>query len=212
MKALAALLRFGLVALLLALTACGGKSKETPLPSGTKVVALGDSLTAPHGVQPQEAWPMLLGQKTGWQVINGGVSGNTSADALTRLPALLEEHQPQLVLITLGGNDMLRKQPAGQTIANLERMIDMARSKGAKVVLLATPKPSLAGAVFNSLSPPEFYAEIAKDKKVPLIEDAIPKVLSDTALKGDQIHPNAAGHARLGELIHAELKKIGFVS
>ncbi len=212
MKALAALLRFGLVALLLALTACGGKPKETPLPSGTKVVALGDSLTAPHGVQPQEAWPMLLGQKTGWQVINGGVSGNTSADALTRLPALLEEHQPQLVLITLGGNDMLRKQPAGQTIANLERMIDMARSKGAKVVLLATPKPSLAGAVFNSLSPPEFYAEIAKDKKVPLIEDAIPKVLSDTTLKGDQIHPNAAGHARLGELIHAELKKIGFVS
>jgi lysophospholipase L1-like esterase len=211
-KALAALLRFGLVALLLALTACGGKPKETPLPSGTKVVALGDSLTAPHGVQPQEAWPMLLGQKTGWQVINGGVSGNTSADALTRLPALLEEHQPQLVLITLGGNDMLRKQPAGQTIANLERMIDMARSKGAKVVLLATPKPSLAGAVFNSLSPPEFYAEIAKDKKVPLIEDAIPKVLSDTTLKGDQIHPNAAGHARLGELIHAELKKIGFVS
>ena len=212
MKALAALLRFGLVALLLALTACGGKPKETPLPSGTKVVALGDSLTAPHGVQPQEAWPMLLGQKTGWQVINGGVSGNTSADALTRLPALLEEHQPQLVLITLGGNDMLRKQPAGQTIANLERMIDMARSKGAKVVLLATPKPSLAGAVFNSLSPPEFYAEIAKEKKVPLIEDAIPKVLSDTTLKGDQIHPNAAGHARLGELIHAELKKIGFVS
>jgi lysophospholipase L1-like esterase len=211
-KALAALLRFGLVALLLALTACGGKPKETPLPSGTKVVALGDSLTAPHGVQPQEAWPMLLGQKTGWQVINGGVSGNTSADALTRLPALLEEHQPQLVLITLGGNDMLRKQPAGQTIANLERMIDMARSKGAKVVLLATPKPSLAGAVFNSLSPPEFYAEIAKDKKVPMIEDAIPKVLSDTTLKGDQIHPNAAGHARLGELIHAELKKIGFVS
>jgi lysophospholipase L1-like esterase len=211
-KALAALLRFGLVALLLALTACGGKSRETPLPSGTKVVALGDSLTAPHGVQPQEAWPMLLGQKTGWQVINGGVSGNTSADALTRLPALLEEHQPQLVLITLGGNDMLRKQPAGQTIANLERMIDMARSKGAKVVLLATPKPSLAGAVFNSLSPPEFYAEIAKDKKVPLIEDAIPKALSDTTLKGDQIHPNAAGHARLGELIHAELKKIGFVS
>ena len=89
-------------------------------------------------------------------------------------------------------------------------MLDMARSKGAKVVLLATPKPSLAGAVFNSLSPPEFYAEIAKDKKVPLIDEAIPKVLSDTNLKGDQIHPNAAGHAKLGELIHADLKKIGF--
>ncbi len=209
MKA-AALLRLAVITLLLALAACGGKPKEPPLPAGAKVLALGDSLTAPHGVRPGEDWPTLLAQKTGWQVINGGVSGNTSADALARLPALLDEHQPQLVLITLGGNDMLRKLPAGQTVANLERMLDMARSKGAKVVLLATPKPSLAGAVFNSLSPPEFYAEIAKDKKVPLIDEAIPKVLSDTNLKGDQIHPNAAGHAKLGELIHADLKKIGF--
>ncbi len=207
---LAALLRLAVITLLLALAACGGKPKESPLPAGTKVLALGDSLTAPHGVRPGEDWPTLLAQKTGWQVINGGVSGNTSADALARLPALLEEHQPQLVLVTLGGNDMLRKLPAEQTVANLGRMIDMARDKGAKVVLLATPKPSLAGAVFNSLSPPDYYAEIAKERKLPLIEDAIPKVLSDTNLKGDQIHPNAAGHAKLGELIHTDLKKIGF--
>ncbi len=131
------------VLLLLAVAACGGGAKETALPAGARVLALGDSLTAPHGVQPQEAWPALLGQKTGWTVINGGISGNTSAQALERLPALLEEHQPQLVLVSLGGNDMLRKQPQGQTVANLERMIDMSRSKGAKVVLLATPRPSL---------------------------------------------------------------------
>ncbi len=211
MKAFAAILRFALIAALLALAACGGKSREAPLPSGAKVLALGDSLTAPHGVQAQEAWPMLLAQKTGWQVINGGISGNTSADALARLPALLEEHQPQLLLLSLGGNDMLRKQPQGQTVANLERMIDMARGKGARVVLLATPRPSLAGAVFNNLSAAEFYADVAKDKKVPLIKDALPEVLSDTALKGDQLHPNAAGHAKLGELIFADLKGIGLI-
>lgn len=205
-----ALLRAALLALLCALTACGGKPKESPLAAGATVLALGDSLTAPHGVQPQEAWPTLLAQKTGWNVINGGVSGNTSAQALERLPGLLDEHQPHLVLVTLGGNDMLRKLPSDQTAANLGRMLDMARAKGAKAVLLATPKPSLAGAVFNNLSPPDFYAEVAREKKVPLIEEAIPKVLSDTKLKGDQIHPNAAGHAKLGELIHAELKKIGF--
>ena len=197
------------VFVLLLAAACGG-SKESPLPGGTKVLALGDSLTAPHGVRPGEDWPTLLGQRTGWVVINGGVSGDTSGGALERLPALLEEHQPKLLLVTLGGNDMLRKLPPGQTVANLGRIVDMARATGAKVVLLATPKPSLAGAVFNSLSPPDFYADLAKDKKLPLIEEAIPKVLSDTALKGDQIHPNAAGHARLGELIHSELKKIGF--
>lgn len=197
-----------LVVLLLA-AACGG-SKESPLPAGTKVLALGDSLTAPHGVRPGEDWPTLLGQRTSWTVINGGVSGDTSGGALERLPALLDEHQPKLVLVTLGGNEMLRKLPPAQTVANLGRIVDLARAAGAKVVLLATPKPSLAGAVFNSLSPPDFYADLAKEKKVPLIEEAIPKVLSDTALKGDQIHPNAAGHAKLGELIHADLKKIGF--
>jgi len=202
----------GFVALLLVLlaVACGGTKKEAALPAGSKVLALGDSLTAPHGVKPGEDWPTLLGQKTGWVVINAGVSGNTSAQALDRLPALLDEHQPQLVLVSLGGNDMLRKLSQEQTTANLGRMLDLVRASGAKTVLLATPKPSLAGAVFNNLAPADFYADVAKDKKVPLIKDALPEVLSDTALKSDQLHPNAAGHALLGEKIHEDLKKIGF--
>ena len=198
-----------LLVLLLAV-ACGGTRKEAALPAGSTVLALGDSLTAPHGVQPGEDWPTLLAKKSGWVVINAGVSGDTSAGALARLPALLEEHQPQLVLVSLGGNDMLRKLPRGQTVANLGSLLDMVKARGARAVLLATPKPSIAGAVFNSLSPDDFYAEVAKDKKVPLIKDALPEVLSDTALKGDQLHPNAAGHALLGDKIHAELKKIGY--
>lgn len=198
-----------LLVMLLAV-ACGGDRKEDALPAGSKVLALGDSLTAPHGVKPGEDWPALLAQKTGWVVINAGISGNTSAQALERLPALLDEHQPQLVLVSLGGNDMLRKLSQAQTVANLGRMLDLSRASGAKAVLLATPKPSIAGAVFNSLSPADFYAEVAKDKKVPLIKDALPEVLSDTTLKSDQLHPNAAGHALLGDKIHAELKKIGF--
>jgi acyl-CoA thioesterase-1 len=198
-----------LIVLLLAV-ACGGTKKETALPAGSKVLALGDSLTAPHGVKPGEDWPTLLAQKTGWIVINAGVSGDTSAGAAGRLPGLLDEHQPQLVLVSLGGNDMLRKVPQSQTVANLSNMLGMVKARSAKAVLLATPKPSLAGAVFNNLSAAEFYADVAKDKNVPLIKDALPEVLSDTALKGDQLHPNAAGHALLAEKIHAELKKIGF--
>lgn len=198
-----------LLVLLLAV-ACGGTKKETALPAGSKVLALGDSLTAPHGVKPGEDWPTLLAQKTGWVVTNAGVSGNTSAQALDRLPGLLDEHQPQLVLVTLGGNDMLRKLSQAETVANLGRMLDLARASGARTVLLATPKPSIAGAVFNNLAPADFYADVAKDKKVPLIADALPEVLSDTALKSDQLHPNAAGHALLAEKIHADLKKLGF--
>jgi len=198
-----------LLALVLLLGACG-KPKEAALPSGTRVLALGDSLTAPHGVTPEQAWPTLLAKKTGWAVVNAGVSGDTSAGALQRLPGLIEEHNPQLVLVTLGGNDMLRRLPQGQTTANLGRMLALAKAHGAKAVLLATPKPSLAGAAFNNLSAAEFYREVAKESQVPLIEDAMAEVLSKTELKGDQLHPNAAGHALLAEKIFEGLKKIGY--
>lgn len=197
-----------LLVLLLAV-ACGGP-KESALPPGTKVLALGDSLTAPHGVTPEEAWPALLAGRTGWSVINAGVSGDTSAGALQRLPALLDEHQPQLVLVTLGGNDMLRRLPQGQTVANLGQMLALVKARGAKAVLLATPKPSIAGAVFNNLSAAEFYQQVAREHQVPLIEDALPEVLSNTDLKADQLHPNVAGHALLSKNIFDALKGIGY--
>ena len=197
-----------LLALLLA-AACS-QPKEQTLPSGAKVLALGDSLTAAHGVAPGEAWPALLAAQTGWIVINGGVSGDTTGGALERLPTLLEEYSPALVLVTLGGNDMLRRLPQGQTVTNLDRILALIKARGAKAVLLATPKPSIAGAVFNNLAPAEFYRPLAKDHHIPLIEDALADVLSDPRLKGDQLHPNAAGHALLSKNILEALRKIGY--
>ena len=201
--------RFLALAVLLLAVACG-QPKEAPLPPGTRVLALGDSLTAAHGVTPDEAWSALLAARTGWLVINGGVSGDTSAGALQRLPALLDEHDPQLVLVTLGGNDMLRRLPPGQTTANLGQLLVRVKAHGARAVLLATPQPSLAGAVFNNLSAPDFYRQVARDHQVPLIEEALPDVLSDPRLKGDQIHPNAAGHALLSKKIFEALRKTGY--
>lgn len=199
-----------LVALLL-VAACGGPPKENALPRGTTVLALGDSLTAAHGVSPAEAWPALLSELTGWEVINGGVSGDTSEGGLQRLPALLDEHRPMLVLVTLGGNDMLRRLPQEQTVANLGRIIAQVRAHGAKAVLVATPKPSLAGAAFGALSPADFYRALARDQQVPLIEDPMADVLSDAKLKADQLHPNAAGHALLAKKLLAALTTIGYV-
>ena len=190
------------------LAACS-KTKEEALPVGSRVVALGDSLTAGVSVGAEEAWPMLLASRTGWVVTNGGVSGDTSSAGLQRLPALLEQHDPLLVLVTLGGNDMLRRIPQQQTVANLQQILSLIKSHGAKPVLLATPQPSIAGAVFHHLSAPGFYQEIAKEQQVALIEDAMADVLSDPQLKVDQLHPNAEGHARLAEEIYEELKEIG---
>jgi acyl-CoA thioesterase-1 len=199
-----------LVVIALALASCS-KPSEQPLPRGTKVLALGDSLTAGNGVTAAESWPSLLAAQTGWEIVNGGVSGDTSAGGLQRLPGLLEEHTPTLVFVSLGGNDMLRRVPQTDTIANLNRILDLVKASGAKAVLLATPKPSITGAVFNNLSAAEFYRPIADAHKVPLIEDALPDVLSDTKLKGDALHPNAPGHALLTKKIAGALKDIGYV-
>lgn len=199
---------FLIVAIFL-VTACG-KAKEAALPPGSQVLALGDSLTAGNGVAPDEAWPSLLAKRTGWHVINGGVSGDTSADALQRLPALLDEHKPVLVLVTLGGNDMLRRQPQDETIANLGKILAQTKAHGAKAVLLATPRPSAAAAAFRSLSAADFYREVADAQHVPLIEDAVADVLSDPRMKGDPLHPNAAGHEVLSQRIFDALKSIGY--
>lgn len=200
-----------LLASLLALLAACSADKAEPLPPGTVVLALGDSLTAGYGLTTGQAWPALLAEKTGWQVVNGGVSGDKTGDALARLPALLDEHAPKLVLVTLGGNDMLRKLPEEQTRGNLARILELIRSRNAQPVLLATPKPSVAGVVFQSLSPPPFYAEIAKERKVPLIADAIADVLSDPGLKLDQLHPNAEGHQVLAGKAFDALRQLGYV-
>jgi acyl-CoA hydrolase len=201
-----------LIIAIVLVAACSGKAKEEIVLPGSRVLALGDSLTEGAGVTPEEAWPNLLAHQTGWVVINGGVSGDTSAAALQRLPALLEEEHPVLVLVTLGGNDMLRHIPKQETIANLEKILALIKAHGAKPVLLATPKPSIAGAVFRNLSAADFYQKVADTQQVPLIEDEIADVLSDPQMKGDQLHPNSAGHALLSKKIFEALKSIGYAT
>ncbi len=201
---------FPAVLLAVLLAACSARKAE-PLPPGTVVLALGDSITAGYGLTPEQAWPALLAEKTGWKIVNGGISGDKTNDALARLPALLDEHAPKLVLVTLGGNDMLRKLPEEQTRANLARILELVRGRNAQPVLLATPKPSIAGVVFQNLSPPPFYAEIAQERKVPLIADAIAEVLSDPGLKLDQLHPNAEGHQVLAGKAFDALRQLGYV-
>ncbi len=199
-----------LAALLLALAACSAP-KQQALPPGATVLVLGDSISAGYGLTPEQAWPAKLAAATGWNVVNAGVSGDTTAGGRERLPGLLEEHKPAAVMIELGGNDMLRKVPPAETRANLEEMINMARNAGAVPILLATPRPSVVGAAIGSLSAAEVYPELAEARKVFLIEDAIPDVLSDKELKLDALHPNEAGQVELAKKVAEELKDGGFL-
>jgi acyl-CoA hydrolase len=205
----ASLLCFLCLAILLAV-GCG-KEKLPPLPPDAVVLVVGDSISAGFGVDPDQAWPGLLADRSGWRVVNGGVSGDLSADALSRLPALLERHAPQLVLLEIGGNDMLRGVPEGRTRGNLEQMILAAKAGGAQVVVMAVPRPSLMGAALSALKPAEFYRSVAEQQRVPLLADVLSDVLSRQNLKLDPLHPNAAGHATLADRTAESLRQLGLL-
>ena len=193
-----------------AMVGCGS-ARESPLPAGSVVLIVGDSITAGYGVEAQQAWPAQLAQRTGWRVVAAGVSGERTEGGRARLPALLDEHAPSLVVIELGGNDMLRRVPDADIVANLDAMIEAVRARGAKVVLMAAPKPSAVGAL-TGLSPATLYGDLAQRRKAPVIGKALPGVLSDANLRLDLLHPTAAGHRVLADRAVDELAGIGFVA
>ena len=193
------------VASLVLLAACGKGPQVTPLAQDAVVLAFGDSLTFGTGAQPAESYPSQLAGIIGRTVVNAGVPGEISEEGLKRLPEVLEETQPKLLILCHGGNDFLRKLSESQAAANLRAMIRLAKQKNISVILIATPKPGLM------LSPPDFYAEIAKEFAIPFNDDILKSVLRDNALKSDLAHPTAAGYAEIAKTVAKVLKKAGAV-
>jgi acyl-CoA thioesterase-1 len=181
------------------------------VPAGATVLAFGDSLTHGSGAPAGAAYPDALAQLTGWNVVNAGVPGNTSAQALERLPGLLAEHRPALVLIGIGGNDFLRRLPESDTRANVARAAQLARDAGAQVMLIAVPRPTLAARFTGSLDDHPMYGEIAEAQKLPLQRGGWADVLSDEALRSDAIHANAAGYRAFAERLLATARAAGLV-
>lgn len=200
---------FVLVASLLLLAACSGdKPRQQALPPAATVLALGDSLTQGVGAASGQDYPSQLAHITGWRIINGGVSGDTSAQALERLPALLKQ-KPDLVLVGIGGNDFLRRLPEDQTRANISQIIAAVQAENIPVVLIAVPQLSV-GALFGSLSDNPLYQDLARQHQVPLMQDAWAEILGDKQLKSDQIHANAQGYRLFAEKMAAFLQQEGF--
>jgi lysophospholipase L1-like esterase len=186
--------------------ALAGCSKPPPLQRlapADVVLAFGDSLTYGTGVSERESYPAQLAQLIGRRVISAGVPGEVSAHALQRLPAALDEHSPRLLLLCIGGNDFLRQLGKRQAAANVREMVRLARARQIDVVLIGTPEPGL------TVTPPEFYAEIAEQFAVPYQGKVIGYVLRHAELKSDPIHPNAKGYRLIAERLAELLRERG---
>ena len=184
---------------------CGQNAKLPPLASDAVVLAFGDSLTYGTGANEEESYPAQLARVTGRRVVREGVPGEVSEAGLARLPAMLDEYRPRLLLLCHGGNDFLRRLPKEKAADNVRAMIRLAKDRGIDVLLIGTPE------IGFTLTPPEFYAGIAKQFGIPYEGEVLTKILRSGDLKSDQIHPNAQGYRLMAERVADLLRKSGAI-
>lgn len=187
----------------LALLAAGCRRSWTitnAYPSGANVIAFGDSLTEGYRVDPGQGWPEQLSAIMGRPILNRGVSGNTTGDALARLERDVLAQDPRVVLVCLGGNDMLRQMPADQQFDNLRTIVRRIQAKGALVVLIGTE----GFKILSKVDYGERYQALARETGAVYVPDLMKGVLADRDLMIDQIHPNARGYAKIARRIADE--------
>lgn len=184
------------------LVGCSDRALE-PLAPGASILAFGDSLTEGVGASEQAAYPAQLEALTGHPVINAGISGETSTEGLRRLPGVLDRHDPALMILLTGGNDVLRNQDLARAKRNIARMIEIAQGRGVQVVLVGVPKKSL----FSDSAP--LYRELADFYHVPLVDDLVAGLLRHPGYKSDAVHLNAAGYRAMAERLDEVLREAG---
>lgn len=169
-------------------------------PSGETIVCFGDSLTFGTGAGPDESYPSRLASLIGSEVINSGVPGNTTADALKRLEQDVLAHNPRIVLITLGGNDLMRDVPRDEAFENLEAIVRHIHQQGALVVVGGIDVP-LFDRGFD-----EAYEDLQRSTGCLLIPNVLKGLIGKHRLMSDRIHPNGDGYKIIARQFHKEIK------
>ncbi|MFY0991109.1 arylesterase [Halomonas sp. C05BenzN] len=177
------------LALVLVLAGAPAHAESRPV-----LLVLGDSLSAAYGIERQEGWVSLLEARLDGkvQMVNASISGETSGGGASRLPELLGQHEPDIVLLELGGNDGLRGLPPGQFEANLATMIEASREAGAEVLLLGIDIPPNYGQAYRDAFTGVFH-RLADEYELALVPFLLEGVaLEDGLMQSDGIHPTAA--------------------
>jgi acyl-CoA thioesterase-1 len=193
-----------------------GVLMPTAFAESRTLLVVGDSLSAEYGLPRGSGWVALLEQQLGrdkspWKVLNASISGDTSAGGRARLPALLKQHQPSIVVIELGGNDALRGFSMMMTEDNLQEMIQTCQSMHAKVMLVGMQVPPNYGADYAAQFS-NLFTRLAKKHKAAVVPFLL-KGIADAPnaaeqFQADRIHPTAQAHPRMLANVWAELKKL----
>lgn len=189
-----------IVLFLFCLISCTGNKDITNYPpKAGPIVAFGDSLTYGQGVSSENAYPAVLEKMWQREVINLGVSGDTSLDGLAR-KEIISRYAPSFVLIEFSANDFFRKVPREQTKKALTDIIDYVQNIGAVAVLVDTGGNSLMKPYKTMLK------QLAKEKKTLYIDGIMDGIFNNKNLKSDKIHPNQEGYKIIAEKIDKSLK------
>lgn len=189
-----------------AIVGCSGSGDRVALAVGASVVALGDSLTYGTGAAPEASYPAVLSEISGWQVQNAGVPGETAREACARLPELLAEHRPALVLVLVGGNDFLRRLPDNGVREALTACVSHANDAAVPVVLMPVPRLGLGG-----LGDAPLYRESAKALGVPIVDAGLADLLATREMRSDTVHLNADGYRAMARRVADGLVKLGWL-
>ena len=163
---------------------------------GTKIICFGDSITFGYGAQTQESYPVVLSKMIQIPVINAGIDGDTTTEALRRFDSDVLERDPLLVIIEFGGNDFLRKIPRTVTVDNIKEMVERAQAKGAMVAIV-----DISAGMFLGEYHTAFY-NLAKESGAIFIPQILNGIITNPSLKSDFLHPNAAGYKIVTQRIY----------
>lgn len=183
------------------LTGCAKPAIRNLGSAGKNIICLGDSITFGYGAGPQEDYPTALSKLLNAPVINAGVDGDTTFNALKRLEADVLSRDPRLVIVEFCGNDFLKKIPRRETVDNLRQMIKRIQAKGAMVALV-----DISAGMFMREYRADF-SRLARQEQAIFIPSLLKRIITNPSMKSDFLHPNARGYKEIAERVYLRISQ-----
>jgi len=189
-----------LVLVFIVLNGCVKREIKNIDARGESIVCFGDSITFGYGANPEEDYPSALAKMVKVQVINAGIDGDTTSEALKRVKSDVLDRSPFLVIIEFSGNDFLRKIPKEVTLNNIRAMVEQIQAKGAMVGIV-----DISAGMFLAEYRKDFF-KLAREKETIIIPHILSGIITNPRMKSDFLHPNAQGYQMIAQRIYRAIK------